>query len=152
MKPYTLNRKHVLLAEDDGDQSFLFGLILRQLDPGIRLSVVSNGDELLQFLKCNSVDLLFLDLNMPCKGGFECLCEIKSNQFLKELPVVVYSSSTHMNDIQRSYASNADLYMVKPFNGNYLKEALNLILQLDWKQEAHSKYYFMNNRFVLYTA
>jgi hypothetical protein len=57
-----------------------------------------------------------------------------------------------MTDIQKSYIHNADLYMVKPFNSQHLRNALESILKLDWKQDFRQKYYFINNRFVPYTA
>lgn len=144
--------KHILLAEDDKDQAFLFKIILKQLNPALRLSVVKNGLELVTSIHENKPDIIFLDLNMPCMGGIECLQKIKSDPLFCQIPVVVYSSSTHMNDIHRSYACQADLYMVKPFNGSYLKKALELILEIKWNHKIQSKYYFMNNRFVLYTA
>lgn len=144
---------HVVLADDDKDHGFLFRMVLKQVDPSKTVSIVKDGAELMDFLKKKVPDLLFLDLNMPCKNGLECLNEIRQELQLKDLPIVVYSSSTHMTDIQKSYLHEADLYMVKPFNSFHLRNALESIIKLDWiKQTREQKYYFINNRFVPFTA
>src|SRR3982750_256760 len=107
---------HVILADDDRDHGILFEHILKQVDPTKTLTIIKDGEELIEFLSSQVPDLLFLDLNMPCKDGHECLLDIRQKLGLTDLPVVVYSSSTHMTDIQKSYLNKADLYMVKPFN------------------------------------
>jgi CheY-like chemotaxis protein len=90
---------------------------------------------------------------MPCKRGLECLKEIREQLPLHNLPNVIYSSSTYMTDIQRSYIHKADLYMVKPFNSFYLKNALESVLTTDCRKKfSEQKHYFINNRFVPFTA
>jgi CheY-like chemotaxis protein len=144
---------HVVLADDDKDHGFLFRMVLKQVYPSKTVTIVKDGAELMNFLMSQVPDLLFLDLNMPCKNGLECLTEIRQQLQLKDLPIVVYSSSTYMTDIQKSYLHEADLYMVKPFNSLHLKNALESILKMDWKKEmGDQRYYFINNRFVLFTA
>ena len=143
----------VVLADDDPDHGFLFQIVLRQIDPSKNLTIVKDGAELMSLLDRYVPDLLFLDLNMPCKNGYECLVEIRQRPELEKLPIVVYSSSTHMTDIQKSYVHKANLYMVKPFNSLHLHNALESILQMDWiKKYETQKYYFINNRFVPFTA
>lgn len=144
---------HILLAEDDLDQAFLFGHILAKVDPVIRLSTVHDGDGLLDFLRLHCPDLLFLDLNMPCLSGLKCLEAIRREEACRNLPVVVYSSSCRQSDIRDSYHSHADLYMVKPFCSDHLVNALEAILKMEWKENASSqKLYFINNKFVPFTA
>jgi len=144
---------HVVLADDDPDHSLLFKKVLHQVDPSKKLTVVHNGLELMNFLSGQVPDLIFLDLNMPCKNGYECLQEIRSNPATRETPVVVYSSSTHMTDIQNSYMHQADLYMVKPFNSVHLRNALENVLQMSWRKNyPNERFYFINNRFVPFTA
>jgi CheY-like chemotaxis protein len=143
----------VVLADDDADHALLFGRVLDQVDPSKKLHIVRDGQELLSFLTQQVPDLLFLDLNMPARHGLECLWEIRQTLRLKDLPVVVYTSSTQMTDIQRSYLHEADLYMVKPFNSVHLRNALELILSMEWKKQySAQKHYFINNRFVPFTA
>jgi len=128
---------HVILADDDRDHGILFEHILKQVDSSKTLTIIKDGEQLIEFLTSQVPDLLFLDLNMPCKNGHECLLEIRQKLGLKDLPVVVYSSSTHMTDIQKSYINKADLYMVKPFNSFHLRNALESILTMDWKKKLH---------------
>jgi CheY-like chemotaxis protein len=143
----------VVLADDDQDHGMLFKMVLKQVDPSKTLSIIKDGDSLLQSLQIQVPDLLFLDLNMPCKSGLECLQDIRENLHLTELPIVVYSSSTHMTDIQKSYLHKADLYMVKPFNSFHLRNALVSILSMEWRKNyTDQKFYFINNRFVPFTA
>ena len=142
----------VVLADDDRDHGMLFKIVLKQVDPTKHLTIVKDGGELIGLLEQHTPDLLFLDLNMPCKNGIECLQEIRGRLGLTDLPVVVYSSSSHMTDIQISYIHKADLYMVKPFNSFHLRNALESILKMEWKTNYNDKYYFINNRFVPYTA
>jgi CheY-like chemotaxis protein len=153
MKSETPDIKHIMLADDDNDHGILFRHILKAVHPEARISIAKDGQELLDMLEKNHPDILFLDLNMPCKNGFECLQEIRNSANFKNLPVVVYSSSTHMNDIQKSYLHQADLYMVKPFNASHLKTALESVLKMDWRQASSFKrLYYINNRFVPFTA
>ena len=142
----------VVLADDDRDHGTLFNIILKQVDSAKNLTIVKDGGELIDLLENYTPDLLFLDLNMPCKNGIECLQEIRGRLGLNDMAVVVYSSSSHMTDIQRSYIHKADLYMVKPFNSYHLRNALESILKMEWKKNYNDKYYFINNRFVPFTA
>jgi len=145
--------EHILMADDDRDHAVLFERVLRKEFPDVKLSFVDNGEQLIKFLHLYPIDLLFLDINMPCKNGFECLAEIRKDPALRDLPIIVYSSSAHMTDIQKSFIHKADFYMVKPFNTEHLNTALKSILSVNWKEDAPLRqYYFINNRFVPYTA
>jgi CheY-like chemotaxis protein len=147
------SNNHVILADDDQDHAFLFERILRKVDPAKKLSVAKDGAALLELLSTLKPGLLFLDLKMPCKNGIECLKEIRRNPNLKDLPIVVYSSSSKMTDIQKSYVHKADLYMVKPFNTEHLENALRSVFNLDLKETIITRnHYFINNRFVPFTA
>jgi CheY-like chemotaxis protein len=148
--PHIMNE--VVLADDDLDHAIIFKTVLKQVDSSKTMTIVRDGKELIDLLSIRIPGLLFLDLNMPCKNGLECLQDIRQRLHLNDLPVVVYSSSTHMTDIQKSYIHKADLYMVKPFNSYHLRNALESILKMEWKNNYGEKYYFMNNKFVLFTA
>ncbi|MGE5519630.1 MAG: response regulator [Candidatus Dadabacteria bacterium] len=144
---------HVFLADDDRDQGLLFERVLKQVDPNIELAIENNGSDLLDHLEKEIPDLLFLDLKMPRKNGYECLSEIRNHLKLSDLPIVVYSSSSHMSDIAKAYEHHADLYMVKPFNSQHLRNALHSILKMEWRiNYPNQKFYFINNKFVPFTA
>jgi CheY-like chemotaxis protein len=143
----------IVLADDDRDHGIVFHHILKKVDPDKKLTVVTDGAALMDLLSKSLPEILFLDLNMPCKTGLECLQEIRATPYLKDLKVVVYSSSAKMTDIQKSYIHRADLYMVKPFNSEHLRNALETVLKQEWWRTAPSKnQYFINNRFVPFTA
>ena len=148
-----LEHKHVVLADDDQDHAFFFERILKQVNPNHQLTIVNDGALLLPQLLASPPDLLFLDLIMPSKNGIECLKEIRQTPGLRHLPVVVYSASSKMTDIQRSYLHHADLYMVKPFNTEHLHNALQSVLTMDLRHTSNIRnHYFINNRFVPFTA
>lgn len=73
--------KNVLLAEDDEEDVLLFNTVLSELNRDIFVKVVTDGILLMTFLKQETTlpEMIFLDLNMPHKNGFECLSEIKGN-------------------------------------------------------------------------
>lgn len=94
--PDTKTPLNILLADDDKDDRFLFQKALKALPVITNLTTVYNGVQLMKYLSENSEhlpDVLFLDINMPCKNGFECLLEKKEFGMLKDLPVVMFSTS-----------------------------------------------------------
>ncbi|MGE5521483.1 MAG: response regulator [Candidatus Dadabacteria bacterium] len=154
MERVTDRFNRVVIADDDPDHSLLFRIVLKQVDASKELVIVHDGPELMELLQYTLPDILFLDLNMPCKNGYDCLEEIRQDPRLCQLPVVVYSSSSDITEIRKCFEHQADLYMVKAFNSIHLTNALESILKLDWWNTSSSgqRYYFMNNRFVPYTA
>ena len=86
---------NILLADDDSDDRLFFDKALKELTILNTLTTVHDGEHLMKYLSENKQlpDVLFLDLNMPQKNGFECLVEIKENEKLKDLYVVMFSTS-----------------------------------------------------------
>lgn len=89
---------NIFLAEDDADDQIFFEKALSELPVSAKLKIFRDGEELMKYLVSNSNDdnsknILFLDLSMPNKTGFECLIEIKQNEKLKELKVVMITCS-----------------------------------------------------------
>ncbi len=88
----------VLLADDDLDDCIMFEKALKELPIKTNLLTVYDGDDLLKKLslqKNGLPDLIFLDLNMPRLNGMECLQIIKRSEELKNIPVVIFSTSVH---------------------------------------------------------
>lgn len=82
-----------------------------------KVTTVGNGEELLDTLKDPAEpnpDIVFIDINMPVKGGKEALEEIKSDQNLKDIPAVMLSTSNHPRDIEETFNKGANLYVQKP--------------------------------------
>ncbi len=109
------NILEILIADDDDDDKELFQEALYEISPHIKLTAVSNGMELMEKLSQPSLpDLLFLDLNMPGKNGFECLTELNNILTVKKLPVLIYSTSANPEQIERTYRNGATYYIQKP--------------------------------------
>jgi len=107
---------HVLLADDDADDRFFFEKVVEKSPIPARLTTVEDGAALMVYLSDNVghlPDLLFLDLNMPKKNGQECLQEIKQNEKLKHLPVIIYSTSMDMHVADFLYHKGAHYYVGK---------------------------------------
>jgi len=118
----TKTHHNLLLADDDIDDCIFFEDALKELPISATLSTVNNGIQLMNYLMAKSDDLpdvLFLDLNMPRKSGIECLTEIKMIDKLKDLPVIIFSTSFNMEVVDLFYQKGAHYYIRKP--GEYEK-------------------------------
>lgn len=132
MKPGKLNTPlNILLADDDRDDRFFFNMALKGLPVPTHLTTVEDGEKLLFYLKNAKKlpDVLFLDLNMPRKNGSVCLAEIKSNERLKKLPVIIYSTSLHEDVADLLYKGGA-YYYVRKTDLAELKKILLRVLTL----------------------
>ncbi len=117
----------ILLADDDRDDCIFFKEALEELPVNAALTTVNDGVQLIQHLTKHPDPLpnvLFLDLNMPRKNGFECLNEIKSNDQLKQLPVIVFSTSFDKGIADRLYEKGAHFYIRKPAEFPNLKKVI----------------------------
>jgi len=126
------NSIHVLLADDDLDDCDLFKTALTELPVNAQLGIVYNGDQLLNELKLESFqlpDVIFLDLNMPRKNGAECLESIKSSDRLKEIPVIIFSTSVPEALAKKLMALGAKECIRKPSTFQDLKEIILNILE-----------------------
>jgi CheY-like chemotaxis protein len=126
---------NVLLADDDDDDREFFTEVINEVAPRVRISSVKNGAALMTLINDPSADLpdiIFLDLNMPCKNGKECLKEIKKSPKLRHIPVIIYSTSSNVKDIENAYNEGADLYVTKPNTCSELKRIAKKVLNIDW--------------------
>lgn len=106
----------LVLADDDTDDRELFEEVIKEINSHIKINMVEDGLQLMDRLHDGSralPDLLFLDLNMPGKNGKQCLQEIKADSRLKNIPVVIYSTSGLIKDINETHSGGASLYIRK---------------------------------------
>lgn len=118
---------HILLADDDEADRFLFREALAELKIQTIVHTVNNGVELMEWLQTNDTrlpDLLFLDLNMPLKGGLQCLKEIRNNEKLKDISIAIYSTSDNEKDMEETFLNGANVYINKPNDFNMLQQVL----------------------------
>jgi CheY-like chemotaxis protein len=112
-----LKQMIILLADDDTDDCIFFKEALDELLLPTKLMTVHDGEQLMHLLANESTelpDVLFLDLNMPRKNGFECLEEIKFNEKLKQLPVIIFSTSFEQDRVNQLFKNGAQFYIRKP--------------------------------------
>ncbi len=135
--PFTPNDiKSILLADDDEDDRSFFSDALKEVSGETELITAENGLQLMDILKSKPLPqttLLFLDLNMPLKNGYECLEEIKQKDDLKNLPVIIFSTSVQPETVNSVYKNGASLYIVKPNSFPKLKNIIQHVLSLPWE-------------------
>ena len=124
---------NILLADDDLDDCNFFKEALEALPLTTNLTTVNDGEQLMNYLLENTDHLphvLFLDINMPRKNGFECLSDIKRHDKLKDLPVVMFSTSNVQDKINILFKTGADVYIHKPSNFAQLVQVIHHALPL----------------------
>ncbi|MBA3681118.1 MAG: response regulator [Bacteroidetes bacterium] len=127
----------IILADDDKDDQHLFKEALEHTYIPTELTTKNNGQDLMDALHDPTIpnpDVIFLDINMPGKNGKECLEEIKEDEELKDIPTVMYTTSTSEQDINETYQKGANLYVPKPYSFSSIITILKSIFTLKWKQ------------------
>lgn len=126
----TTTRPRVLLAEDNIDHAFFTTRAFLDVHGSeLDMRTVGDGEQLLDYLHhrgefTNALrpHLVVLDLKMPKKGGLEVLAEMNGDEGLRNIPVVVLSSSDRPEDINASYVLGANSYITKPASLSGLRE------------------------------
>ena len=124
----------ILLVEDDLNDVLLVKMAFQKSLPGLRVMVVGNGHEALQYLKGQGPyanrrdnpfpDFVLLDLKMPLMNGFEVLRWIRSQPVIKRLPVIVFTSSLHEGDAAMAYEEGANSFISKPTDFDKLVQTM----------------------------
>ena len=122
MSPLASHRPaRVLLVEDNEADVRLTREALREAGEDVRLSAVGDGEQALAFLRREAgfteaprPDLVLLDLNLPRKNGTEVLTEMRADEQLARIPVIVLTSSAAQQDVDECYARGANAFVVKP--------------------------------------
>lgn len=123
-----MSNRFILIAEDDADDRFLLETAFNENGFQDKLHFVPDGVELMRFLhqngKASQPSFILLDLNMPKKDGREVLGEIKSNPILKDIPVVIFSTTNNEQEMKRCYQLGANSYITKPNSYHHLLEII----------------------------
>jgi two-component system, chemotaxis family, response regulator Rcp1 len=130
----TVRPREILLIEDSPSDADLAREALGQGKILNNLHFVEDGVEAMKFLRRKEPylrvprpDLILLDLNLPKKTGVEVLTEIKTDQSLKLIPVVILSTSAAQEDIIQSYSLHANCYITKPVDFIQFTKVIRLI-------------------------
>ncbi|MBH8573684.1 response regulator [Nostocaceae cyanobacterium CENA369] len=127
----------ILMADDDEEDSMLVREALAKSQLSIELYIVKNGEELMDYLynrgqytdrsKAPRPGLILLDLNMPKKDGLEVLRDIKIDPSLRQIPVVVLTTSSAEEDIYHTYDLGANSFITKPVTFDSLVEVMQAV-------------------------
>jgi CheY-like chemotaxis protein len=128
----------ILICDDDEDDRMLTQQALEDAHIANDFRFVENGEELLDYLyqrgefagelgKAPRPGLILLDLNMPKMNGREALQVIKNDETLRDIPIVVLSTSRLDEDIMRSYKLGVNSFVTKPVTFSGLVEAMNVL-------------------------
>ena len=144
-------RKHlnILLADDDIDDCLFFKAVVNEFPVSSLLTEVHDGEQLMELLtnaKKALPHILFLDLKMPRKNGSECLKEIKLDNRLKELPVILYSTSSEQDVMDRLYKNGAQYFIRKPSDFVQFKRVIHYSLTLLMQETSLQR---TRNNFIL---
>jgi len=124
------NHIKILLVDDDTDDQLFFMDAVRALDPTLECTIANNGVEALDHLRKvpPPPTLIFLDLNMPLMNGFECLAQLKKITEYKNIPVIIFTTSSHPVDLERTMLMGAVMFVTKPPDFNILKDKISDII------------------------
>jgi CheY-like chemotaxis protein len=119
----------ILCVDDDQDELDLFCDAIREINRSVTCIPALDGEQALKILKILIPDIIFLDVNMPRMGGKECLIEIKKDPLLKDIPVIIYSTSANPIEVQTFYALGVQRYLMKQTNYKTLCTELRDVLE-----------------------
>ncbi len=125
---------HILLVEDNEGDILLIKEAFEEARILNSISAVKDGEKAIWYLdktgsfkNAKSPDLILLDVNLPRKDGHEVLAYIKNNPNLKQIPVVMLTTSSAEKDIIESYKNHANCYITKPVEVNEFLQAITKI-------------------------
>lgn len=127
----------ILIADDDAEDRMLILDALKESHLKNNIQYVENGEELIQYLqnkgkysdenKYPIPGIILLDLNMPKKDGREALKEIKSNDKLKNIPIIILTTSKAEEDVLKTYNLGANSFITKPVTFLAMVEVMNTL-------------------------
>lgn len=131
------NKSVILIADDDSDDCYLIRLAFEDCKIDNPIVFLKNGLEVVDYMKQHeeiieekSVGLIILDLNMPKMDGRETLSNLKSNPFWRKVPVIVMTTSSVNEDVDRCYDLGANSYITKPNSYEGLNDTIKTMVKL----------------------
>ncbi|WJS93225.1 response regulator [Flavobacterium johnsoniae] len=124
---------HILIAEDDIDDADVMSETFNNNPSFSKVSIVANGEELLNYLKNESnqnPDVILTDINMPIIDGIEALQEILNTKELKDIPCFVYSTSINPSYKEKCDDMGVKAYLIKPYSFEAFAEIPKTILSI----------------------
>ena len=147
MKKFT-----IFYADDDEDDLMFFEEAVDSICENnltqIELCLLKDGVDLINTLenKKDEDGVLFLDLNMPLRSGFELLEEIRSKPDIKNTPIIMYSTSSSEQNVLLSQQLGANYYAIKPNSFKDLVKIISCAIEINWKNHACDHNNFLFNK------
>lgn len=127
----------ILIADDDAQDAMLVRMAAQRASLGFRLECVGDGEQAIDYLMGRArygdrqthpfPSMMLLDLKMPRLSGFDVLDFVRREPALRQLPIVIFSSSDDPKDIERAYESGANSYLCKPHSNDDLSALLKAL-------------------------
>jgi len=129
-----------ILVDDDADDRDFFKAACDAIETDVNLKTFNSCKSLFDCLLVEKYvpDIIFLDINMPTKNGFECLDQIRQHWDMNERCVIMYSTSSRLKDINKCFDFKANGYIQKPYSLFGLKSILKQIFEKDWSDSCEN--------------
>lgn len=149
-----MNEINIFYADDDDDDLMFFNDAVHSISNNsqktIKLHIHKNGENLLETIRLNKIEnsVVFLDLNMPRKSGFNFLKEIREEPEINKVPVIIYSTSSDDTNIELSHNLGANFYAVKPYDFNDLIKMIASAINFNWVNQKPDFNNFLFNELI----
>lgn len=120
------------MIDDDYDDSALLQELIAGIAPGVHYTAAEDGKEALEKLIDQGFplpDVIFLDLNMPRMDGKECLRQLKADERLKRIPVIIYTTSSQQRDVEETIRGGAVCFISKPLEIHEVESILKEVMR-----------------------
>lgn len=135
--------RKILLIDDDADDRKYFVEAVQEIDVAIECVTAKDGEQALQLLRDTQFslpDYIFLDLRMPKINGRQCLLQIKAEERLKTIPVIMYTTSREVEEMEELQSLGAVRFITKPSDPDEIYYVLSLVLEERWTDDAWMKH------------
>jgi DNA-binding NtrC family response regulator len=125
------NNMSFLIVDDDADDRTLFIEAVREIDKTIECKIANNGEQALKLLRNTGhplPDFIFLDIRMPRLDGKKCLFEIKNDERLQHIPVIIYTTSRAVEESKELRAMGAFHFITKPRNADEIFYLVSFVM------------------------
>src|SRR6218665_1840712 len=135
----------IFYTDDDEDDLSIFADAVESIPQKITLKTYTGGDKLLDaiFNPPPTPYVVFLDLNMPGKNGFDVLEELRNSDYQKDIPVVIYSTSSEPGIIEKCRSLGANGFITKPVLMSDIIKSIEHAIQIDWNKFIPTKSNFV---------
>ncbi len=136
LQKYHMSDFTIFYTDDDEDDLSIFTDAVESLPKKVKLQTYSGGEKLLNAIynPPPTPHVVFLDLNMPGKNGFDVLTELRNSEIKNNIPVIIFSTSNEPSIIERCRTLGANYFITKPVLMKDIIQSINHALEIDWKK------------------